>query len=117
MHKFILAVVLFLMPVAVMADVASGTFVPPTQREDGTALSVEEIGGYNVYLDGVEVSESPLPPNATSFTLTLSGGPYNLTITTFDVQGRESLPSPVIPLSVLSAPNPPSNVTVTISIE
>ena len=115
--KRYLILLLLILPFSVLADDINGSFVPPTERIDNTPLSASEIGGYNVYVDGIkDLSISPLPAGATSFSLIRPGGNYLIAITTLDTDGRESEFSEVIDASIPFAPMPPSNITITISI-
>ena len=102
------------------AGTADGTFTAPTQRTDGSALPQSQIGGYNVYVDGVLDSISPLPSDATSFTLALSPGIHKVIMTTFDntsTPPQVSIDSNEVIVNIpFSAPNAPVlDVTFTIS--
>ena len=100
----------------VFADTAVVTFTPPTEREDNTPLLTAEIGGYNVFVDGVGHAINPLLPTDTGFTIDLPSGVYSITMTTFDTDGRESLFSTPVSVDVPFDPKAPSGVTVTITI-
>lgn len=86
--KFLI-ILLLLIPLTVSA--ATGTFTAPTEREDGTSLSLSEIAGYRVYVDGIEdLSISPLTSDATAFSLVLGSGTFLVELTTLDTDGLES---------------------------
>jgi len=102
---------LLLMTFPVFADTVSWT--PPTEREDGTALPASEIAGYNIYnTQGTKINQAPIA--GTSFWVDRIGTPQTLFVTTLDTENRESENSSgvVIPMLVVSPPNPPQNVEV-----
>ena len=112
--KYLLLLLLF--SGSVFADTATFTFIPPTEREDNSPLLPAEIGGYNVFVNGVINETSPLLPTATGFTLDLPSGAHTVTVTTMDTDGRESLFSTPVAADVPFDPKPVSGVTVTITI-
>jgi len=67
----------------------------PSEREDGTALSLSEIAGYRIYY-GVETDnyQNQVDVNDTSADQTqvadLASGTYYVVMTTIDTDGRES---------------------------
>ena len=96
------------------ADTATITFTPPTEREDNTPLSPDEIAGYEVYnTDGVSVKS--LPGDATSFTMGTTSAMQSLVVTTKDTDGRESVYSQIVnvPASV-SNPKPPTGFSIVV---
>jgi len=106
---------LLLLPTLAFADTANISYTAPTERESGAPISLSEIAGYNVYLDGIPVIDlNPLPAIATSFTLTVTGN-QALTMTTLDTDGREGVMSLPITVNGGSAPKPPSSITITIT--
>ena len=104
--------IFFLLTGYVHADGIDGTFVPPTQREDGTVLTQAEIANYEVYLN--DVASLTVPAGATTFTLTLDPGTYSLYMTTVDTDGRISLPSNVVSVTAKSPPGNPANLIIKI---
>ena len=112
--KYLLLLLLF--SGSVFADTATITFTPPTEREDGTLLPANEIGGYNVFVNGVINETSPLLPTATGFTLDLPSGAHTVTVTTMDTDGRESLFSIPVAADVPFDPKAPGGVAVIITI-
>ena len=100
----------------VFADTAVATFPPPTERENGTVLLPTEIGGYNVYVDGVGHASNPLLPTDTGFTINLPSGVYSIAVTAFDTDGRESVQSIPVAVDVPFDPKAPGGVTVIITI-
>lgn len=105
---------LFFLSFPVFADQVNGQFTPPTEREDGTTLTQAEINLYNLYVDGV--ATQVIAANQTAFTIDLVPGTYALNITTVDIDGRESVFSNTVTQSILSPPNAPTGVTVTVTI-
>ena len=112
--KILLSFLLFV-SLSVFADTATITFTPPTEREDNTPLSPDEIAGYEVYnSDGVSVKS--LPGDATSFTMGTTSAMQSLVVTTKDTDGRESsVYSQIVnvPASV-SSPKPPTGFTIVV---
>jgi hypothetical protein len=76
---------------ALLAVVVSFSFVPPTEREDGTPLKIEEIKAYRVYVNGQRAST--VRSDVTTFTLDLDTGTHQVHMTTVDKKERESQPS------------------------
>jgi len=105
-----------LIPLTAYADTGVFTYTAPTEREDNTPLSAEEIGGYNVFVNGELNDISPLLPTDTGFTLDLPSGEYIVTMTTLDTDGRESILSDALTIDVPFNPKAPSGVTVNITI-
>lgn len=115
--KKILLLLFLLITFNVNADTGIFTYQPPTERENNTPLLQSEISGYNVYINNIKNTEiSPLLSTTTGFTLTLLPGEYNVEVTTLDTDNRESKRSVPVNLKVPFNPNPPSNVTVSITI-
>ena len=108
---------LLLLSFNAFADTATFTFVPPDSREDNTPLLPADIGGYNIFLNGVPVNAiNPLLPAATGFTLDLPSGAHTVTVTTLDTDTRESSPSTPLAVSVPFSPKPVSGMSVVITI-
>lgn len=93
----------------------------PTEREDGTVLSIEEIAHIALYwtkdgdrvLHGINENECKMIVNTTE----LDDGKYAFTVTTVDTDGRESPDSIEIVELVItrrSNPNPVTNIQVEI---
>ena len=115
--KYLLLTLLWLSPFMALADTATFTFTPPTEREDNTPLPTSDIGGYNVFLNNVPVDAiNPLLPAATGFTLDLPSGVHTVTVTTMDTDGRESLMSVPVEANVPFNPKPASGISVVITI-
>lgn len=110
--KTILAVILLTLSTTVAADVKNHTFEPPIEREDGTALTLEEIAHFNVYVNGEPVKT--VPNNVTSFSVELTHGTHEVKMTTVDTDGRESLFSNVIQEIIVSKPKAPVIIVITI---
>ena len=81
------------------------SWVAPVEREDGTPISMAEIGGYRVYYG---TSQGKYTKNVdiadrTTMQATLSNlttGTYYIVMTTYDVDGRESVFSQVVTKSI-----------------
>ena len=118
MKKLILSLMIILSTMAtVNADTGVFTFIPPTEREDSSALLPSEIAGYEVWVNGVkDTVVSPLESAATGFTLDLLSGEYIITVVTLDTEARKSAHSIPVELSVPFDPKPPTNLGVTITI-
>lgn len=75
--------------------IANLNWVAPSEREDGTPISLSEIAGYKVYY-GSSVGEYPNQIDITDSSATevgvtsLSPGRYYFVITTLDTDGHES---------------------------
>lgn len=76
-------------------------WTPPSEREDGSALSLSEIGGYRIYYGTTEGdypnqfdisggTVSHVTASTGAATLTVSPGVYHFVVTTYDTDGRES---------------------------
>ena len=76
------------------------SWVAPTEREDGTAISMAEIAGYRVYY-GTSEGDYPnqvVVADRTTMQATLRNletGTYYIVVTTYDTDGRESAYSEV----------------------
>jgi len=84
------------------------TCTPPTEREDGTALTAEDISHFNVYLNG-ELHDRT-GGNICAYTGTIGGGNHELYMTTVDSFGLESVPSAAVTFKAPhdSKPKPPT---------
>ncbi len=72
----------------VWADSAIITWIPPTERTDGTPLPADEIDGYILRIDGAMVTDT-IPPGDTTYTVSgLSVGTYSFDMATRDTVGR-----------------------------
>ena len=76
-------------------------WVAPTERQDNTALPVEEIAGFKAYYgleSGVYTDSITIPDNtATSTVIDLpTGFIYDIVMTTYDTEGRESIYSEAV---------------------
>ena len=74
------------------------SWVAPSEREDGSPLSMAEIAGYRVYYGRSQGNYTHTIDvnNASTMEITLSdlaAGNYYMVVTTVDVDGRESLNS------------------------
>ena len=103
--KYIL--LLLLISFQAYAEVVDISFEPPTAREDGTLLSPSEIAGYGVFNDGVAISPTSLVFGVNTVAVDLPYGRHNLTMTTVDTNGRESLYSVVFSFVLNANPKPP----------
>ena len=108
--------ILLLLSFNAFADTAVFTFTPPDSREDDSPLLPAEIGGYNVFVNGVINETSPLLPTATGFTLNLPSGVHTVEVTTLDTDGRESVMSAPTDANVPFNPKPLIGMSVVITI-
>ena len=110
--QFWICVLLALFVTSVAADQAVISWTAPTERTDGTPLTVDEIGGYDVFVDG-ELSTT-VPGDATGATVDLASGKHCVTVQTIDTQDRRSVDSEAVCKD--AAPNPASIITITIIV-
>jgi len=82
---------------------ATLSWVEPTTREDGTAMTTEEISHYVLYRN--DVAELQIPAPATTADVTKNGHWY---ITAVDIDDQESAPSNVV--HIKGKPSAPSNL-------
>lgn len=81
------------------------TWTAPSEREDGTALSLSEIAGYRIYY-GVEAGnyQNEIDINDITADQTqvadLASGTYHVVMTTIDTDGRESSYSPEVVITL-----------------
>lgn len=82
-------------------------WMPPTEREDNTLLG-GDLAGFNIYYgnsSGVYSSNVNIPnPSISSYTLNLDSGVYYAVITAYDSDGRESIYSSEVSVTILSPP-------------
>ncbi len=104
-------IILLLFTSSVFADRLD--WIPPTERENGVALSPSEIGGYNIYnRQGTKINQG-LVQGAT-YTVDRIDSDQILDVRTVDTDGRESLPSVLVTIpKLLTPPKPPTGITVT----
>jgi hypothetical protein len=85
--------------------IASVSWIPPTEREDGEGLSMAEIAGYRIYYgtsegsypNQVDISDSTVQ----QATVTITSGIHFFVMTTYDVDGRESdFSSPALKIQI-----------------
>jgi hypothetical protein len=90
--------ILALMVTNVYAAPVQLDWVPILEREDDTQMSIDEVGGFRVYEQGETVKIADVSDNtATSVILDLPTGlVYDLVVTTYDTEGRESRPSEAV---------------------
>ena len=77
------------------------SWVAPVEREDGTPISMSEIAGYRVYYGETEgdYNNDVDVNHGDTMQVTLNDlpeGTYYIVVTTFDMDGRESLHSEMI---------------------
>ena len=79
------------------ASQALMTWVAPSEREDGTPISMTEIAGYRVYYSDAQGSyqsqfeiNDPYDVDVSSVDLKLASGTHYVVVTTVDTNGRES---------------------------
>ena len=94
-------------------------WTPPTQREDGTPVSISEIAEYHIYYgkDQGDYQETKVVSGGGALGGTVSGldsgGTWYFVVTAVDTEGRESLYSKeVVKELPLEKPRYPSNIKV-----
>ena len=107
--QFWICALLALFVTSVAADQAVISWTAPTERTDGTPLTVDEISGYDVFIDG-ELSTT-VPGDATGATVDLASGKHCVTVQTIDTSNRRSVDS--VCRDFKAAPNP---VVITITV-
>lgn len=105
--------ILLLLSFNALADTATFSFTPPTEREDGTPLTPQEIAGYNTYLNGTQRT-GMLSSGATGFVINLPPGDHVVDVQTVDTDGRLSILA-TLPVRILSNPKPVTGLSVIIS--
>jgi hypothetical protein len=89
-----------------------------TQVMVGWDRPAESIRGFNLYLDGIRVNETLLPPSEISFRFEAlnEDAPYSLVITSVDVAGNESFVSNILSFTTFpedsNPPSPPTTLEV-----
>ena len=72
-------------------------WVAPTERQENTALPVEEIGGFRVYHNDGRLIQDVTDNSAISVIIDLPTGlVYDIVVTTYDTEGRESIYSEAV---------------------
>lgn len=106
--------VIMALSVSAYADNGLVSYDQPTLREDNfTVLTPDEIREYRVYEAGAVILT--VTPPATSFTVPANG--QTLSITTVDIDGRESQTAATVVIPVgKPAPKAPANVNVQIIV-
>ena len=104
MKKLLLATVLVTATGGVSAATLNFTWDVPTEREDGSTLFSNEINGYTLYEDGVEVKWiGGGTTTDTSYEYDAYGQPC-FSISTTDNWGQEGRQSPEVCINVFPAP-------------
>lgn len=105
--KIVLLLISLLAMQSVMAASYTVTCDPPTERTDGTPLSISEIDHYNWFVDGVLDGIS----TGCSYEVIRPGGLYSITASTTDTDGLSDGQSPPFLLTLQNAPpRPPGNL-------
>ena len=98
-----------------VANAAELKWDPPTQRMNGTPITSDEIAGYNIYVDG-ELSGS-VSGNLTSTSIhldTSTNDKHCVSLQTVDTNGLKSQLSDEKCFNLVSPPNAPTNVQISI---
>jgi len=99
--------------VAALADTLTWEWTPPTERTDGTALTIEEIAGYAFMLNGVEQPDL-LTGGENNLILDIPLGEQCGSFATEDTEGRRSVWTEPVCKVAKGPPGKPANVNVTI---
>jgi len=81
------------------------SWIAPSEREDGTPISMAEIAGYRVYYgtsegnypNELDIADSD---NMQATLSNLASGIYYIVVTTYDMDGRESAFSEIVTISI-----------------
>jgi hypothetical protein len=115
MKKYII-LALLLFSSSALAGTATVTWVAPTTREDGTAMSLSEIASYKIYYGnapGTYTTYITVPGSLTTAQITLGAGSWYFAATTVDTSGLESAYSGEATKTILkSKPRSPSGLTI-----
>lgn len=96
---------LLLIPVSVLAE--SVSFIPPTEREDGTPLAPAEIKEYRIYVNGIHVRT--IRPDENPATLKgLISGENTVQMMTIDTNDKRSVLSNTYRITWTAPPKPPT---------
>lgn len=106
MKTFIsMVIALFIMALAAAASAEEHRLIwdAPIDRENGEAITLEDIDHFDIYnaADGTDVILD-IPKNVTEIVHDFPFGPHRLVMTTTDIDGRESVYSNIVEIS--SAP-------------
>ena len=112
----------WIMTVAVLCFLSAGLFAgdvtlnwtTPTEREDGTALTTDEIDRYDLYADGALLTTLAGGLNET-FSGTMSPGLHCFAMKTVDTGNRESVFSTEV-CKLVTSDSPPNSVTISVTI-
>lgn len=93
----------------------SVSWTAPTSRLNGTALTVSEIAGYNIYLDGEPVGAVDGQLSASTVQMPPDGAEHCVSLQTVTTDGLTSQLSDSKCFILTSAPNAPSGITISLS--
>jgi len=113
MRILFLIFVPFLVFVAEAGDVTI-SWKTPTAREDGTALTTDEIDRYDLYADGALLTTLAGGMNE-SYAGTMTPGEHCFAMKTVDTGNRESVFSTEV-CKLVTSNSPPNSVTITITV-
>jgi len=109
----LLTAFILLNAVAALADTLTWTWTPPTEREDGTLLTVEEIAGYGFMLNGIE-QPALLTGGENNLILEIPLGEQCGQFLTEDTEGRRSIWTDPVCKTAKAPPGSVSSVNVKI---
>jgi hypothetical protein len=113
-----LIILMLLIPLNVFAQTKTVTCVPPTEREDGTALPAAEISHYLFYISDGTLGTYPnvVRADTCQITVDLLSVKRHVGATTVDTDGRESSrKSNIITLPAITVANPkPPRINATV---
>lgn len=109
--KYLLLIFIVLFASVSHAGDKTFNWTMPTEREDGTALSPDELAATNIYCN--EALTAAVTPGATSYIHTFPPGIYECYATVVDMGGLESKPSNVTLFTIpKSLPKSPADFSV-----
>lgn len=113
--KTLLLILLLISPAA-LADRIQINWFAPYERADNTALNPDEISHYNVYVNGIPNIETVPGADTVTVINLVPVGKYVITLTTVDLDGRESdlAVPPIFHEVLLKDPKSPTDLTKTV---
>ena len=86
----------------------------PTEREDGTALTTDEIDRYDLYADGALFTTLAGGMNET-FSGSMTPGEHCFAMKTVDTGNRESVFTSEV-CKIVTSDSPPNSVTISVTV-
>lgn len=117
----LLLLAFILLPQALLAaSTVQLEWLPPTEREDGTPITDDDIQKYRVYMfvNGALVDSADLSKTDSSAQQVITGtGEYCYSMSTVDTDGREGRESDVQCVTIRAGINPPNVLSIRLVME